>query len=451
MTRLNPIRIRTARVALAALGIVVALSLDLAAQGASEGEAVTRPLWAEIGAQEQPEEPSPPPRGWRFRWDDHPSLLVGRNTRIEFRARFQAHARESEAPLGDTNTVDLARRRVGLHGRIAGVVDFQLEREIGDDDAWRDVYADYRQFTAVRVRAGHFKLPFSLDENTSPTNLDFVFRSRAANQLAGGRDWGVMVHGRPGRSILEYEVGWFNHDGRNARTRNPARVSGDGTMAGRLTLQPFRSVRRSTFRELQAAIAWTRSDVPEGFTGIRGQTSLDATFYPADVWVRGRRHRTGVEARWLPGPFSVKAEYMRVSTERLEQSVENTDLSPLIATGWYLSGTWVVTGARKAAGLDLPRNSILRGGVGNLELAARIESLAFRSGAQGESASASPRAEVIAGNRDRIATVGVNWYPCRGIKVQANAMREVIADAEAAPLPSKPTFWSAALRLQLSI
>jgi hypothetical protein len=39
-------------------------------------------------------------------------------------------------------------------------------------------------------------LPSSLDENTSPTNLDFVYRSLAANQLPPGRDRGVMVHGR---------------------------------------------------------------------------------------------------------------------------------------------------------------------------------------------------------------------------------------------------------------
>lgn len=438
------------------VGLVVFLSSPLAAQESpAEVPPTLSPLTASpltaLSVQEQPKEPENPPRGWRFRWDDHPSLRFGRDTRIDFRARFQVHLRDSDAPIGDLETVDLARRRIGVDGRIAGVLDFQIEREIADDVPWRDVYADYRQFTAIRVQAGQFKLPFSLDENTSPTDLDFVYRSRAATQLAPGRDWGVMAHGRVAHSMLGYELGWFDHDGRNARTNNPERVYGDGTIAGRVSVQPFRPNKESPVRDLQVAIAFTGSDVPEGFAAIRGRTALDASFFPADVWVRGRRQRTGLEARWQPGPFSVKAEYMRVSTERREQSIESTDLSPLIATGWYVSGTWVATGENKANGLDRPRQSILRGGVGVIELAARIEALAFRSGASGEPPSTSPRADVIAGNRDRVATFGVNWYPCRGLKLQANVIREAIANAAEGPLPSKPAFWSTVVRFQFSI
>ena len=66
---------------------------------------------------------------------------------------------------------------------------------------------DFRQWTVFRVQVGHFQHPFSLDENTSPVDLDFAYRSRAAAQLAPGRDWGVMVHGRLLRSIIGYEAG----------------------------------------------------------------------------------------------------------------------------------------------------------------------------------------------------------------------------------------------------
>jgi hypothetical protein len=49
---------------------------------------------------------------------------------------------------------------------------------------------------AIRVRAGRFKVPFSLEETTGVKHLDFVDRSLAATQLAPGRDVGVMAHGR---------------------------------------------------------------------------------------------------------------------------------------------------------------------------------------------------------------------------------------------------------------
>jgi phosphate-selective porin OprO/OprP len=386
-----------------------------------------------------------------FRWDDHPSIHLGKGTHIDFRARFQEDIRKSDALLTDEDpTFDIARRRVGVEGEIRNVVEFQVERELVSGDGWRDVFVNYKQFDGVQVQAGKFKLPFSLDENTSATNLDFIYRSRAATLLAPGRDRGVQVHGRVARRVLRYELGVFEHDGRNARTNNPDRVSAGRTIAGRLRAEPFR---RSTSlaRELSAGLAFTAGDVPEGFPGVRGRTALDAPFFRPEFYVNGHRRRVGVEGQWRPGPFSLKSEYIRVTDERLAQSVEDTALSRLAATGWYASGTWALTGEKKASGLDRPRRPLLRGGAGAIELAARVEKLAFGSEASGEAASSSPRADVILGNADRALTFGASWYLNRWIKVQGNIMRESLDDPAQGPLPSQRTFWSRVLRLQLTI
>src|SRR5690606_20606699 len=114
-------------------------------------------------------------------------------------------------------------------------------------------------------------------------------------------------------------------------------------------------------------------DVPEGQPGLRGRTVFDERFYRPDVFVRGARRRLGLEGQWRPGPFSVKAELIRLTQERSGQSVEDTDLSALIGRGWYVSGTWAVTGERKADGLDNPRRPLFRGGPGAVELAVRVE------------------------------------------------------------------------------
>src|SRR5262249_47476999 len=147
-----------------------------------------------------------------------------------------------------------------------------------DTDPWRDVFANYHQFDFVQVQGGKFKLPFSLDENTSPANLDFVFRSLAANHLAPGRDNGVMVHGRLVKRMVRYELGIFDHDGHNGRTHNLERVYGGQSTAGRVTVQPFRGT-KSAADDLQVGLAFTSSEVPLGFTSLRGQTFLDATFF----------------------------------------------------------------------------------------------------------------------------------------------------------------------------
>ena len=134
----------------------------------------------------------------RLTWDNRPSLRFGEFARIDFRVRLQADARQSSVPLEPGESMfSWARKRVGVDGEFGRVFSFQIERELADaDDPWRDVFIDYGPLDQIHVQAGKFKLPFSLDQNTAASNLDFVYRSRAADQLAPGRDRGVMVHGR---------------------------------------------------------------------------------------------------------------------------------------------------------------------------------------------------------------------------------------------------------------
>ena len=110
--------------------------------------------------------------------------------------RFRRAGNRLRAPANRGRRRD---RRRAWHSRSIG--------ELEGENAWRDVYANYQQFDFVQVQGGKFKLPFSLDENTSPTNLDFVYRSLAARVLAPGRDRGVMVHGRAARSNRPLRAG----------------------------------------------------------------------------------------------------------------------------------------------------------------------------------------------------------------------------------------------------
>ena len=450
------------------IGVVMGLGVARPAVGQdvpppqSAGQAERKEAEEETPATEEAKAKSPSKKAspkqseedWGFRWADHPSLRLGPGTRVDFRLRLQGNLQGSEAsPLddGDRSGTDVARRRIGIDGEILNLFDYQVEGEIGDDrDPWRDVYVNYKQYGFAQIQAGKFKVPFSLDENTSPTNLDFVYRSRVADLLAPGRDRGAMVHGRVlQRGVLRYELGAFHEDGNNARTFNTERVHGERTLAGRVLVQPFRST-KSLASDLAIGLAFTTSDLPEGFSDLRGRTELDALFYRPTFLVNGQRRRIGFEARWRPGPFSIKSEYIRLTDERLGQSVEDTDLSPFVAAGWYVSGTWALTGEKKAEGLDTPRRPIFQGGVGAIELAVRVERIRF--GAVDDIlASDAPRAEVILGNSDRVYTMGVNWYANRWIKIQANLVRNTIAFPDQGPMPSQGAFWSRLVRFQFSM
>jgi phosphate-selective porin len=155
-----------------------------------------------------------------------------------------------------------------------------------------------------------------------------------------------------------------------------------------------------------------------------------------------------VDGLWTPGPFSVQAEYNRVSDQRNGQGLGDVDLPDVIAQGWYLSGTWVVTGERKAGGVE-PGHPFPLHGAGAFEVAARIEEMRFGSaGTGGEPPFTNPRAANILPNRDRALTLGGNWYLNRFGRIAFNAVRESIQDPLRSPLPDRTTFWSGTLRLQ---
>jgi phosphate-selective porin OprO/OprP len=388
-----------------------------------------------------------------FRLDDHPSVHFGRGTHLDFRARFSGDVSDSEAPSDDpteTSTVDLGKRRIGVSGEIVNAVEFQIEAELAADDPWRDVYGEYKQFPVARVRGGKFKIPFSLDENTGASRLDFMFRSLAATHLAPGRDIGVMVHGRVLR-LIGYEAGIFSHDGKNARTNNPDKVFGGRTQAARVTVEPLRDV-KNAIGDLSFGVAMTRTDsVPSGISGLRGQTVFNQNFYSGkDYIVNGPRRRLGIEMEFTPGPASIKSEWMRVETERVGESVEDTDLSPIVGEGWYVSGTVAITGEKKS-NVTQPKKPLFQGGFGAIEVGARVESLKFKSGTPGEQGSTSPRADTILGNGDQVTTFGVNWYINRFFKIQANFVREKLDDPSQGPLPSKASFSTKAVRFQFSL
>ena len=421
--------------------IAILLVAAVAGSSAAQEARAQTPAASRAGDSSGPE--------WTFGWEEHPTLRLRNEVRLDFRARFQGDVRGGEstlAPATDIGGFDLARRRIGVAGSVGRDASFQVEYELANNAPWRDVYIDYRLVKAVQVQAGKFKLPFGLDENTSSSQLDFLYRSRAATELAPGRDRGVMAHGRI--HMLRYELGVFAHDGDNARGANSMRAFGNRTTAGRLVYQPFRSS-KSPFEDLQVGAAFTTSDVPAGVSDLSGRTAIGQQFFPKRYFVNGARTRVGLEGRWRPGPLSFQGEYTRLTSERLGQSVEGTDLAPLVGRGWYGSAAWVLTGERKRRGATEPAHPLFDGGAGSIELAARVEELRYSSRGV-DVPSTAPRAETIALSRDRAVTLGVNWAPNRWTRVQFNLIRDAVS-SPVDPSRFPASSWGRVVRFQVSL
>jgi phosphate-selective porin OprO/OprP len=401
--------------------------------------------------------------GLKFKMKDYPSLRFGKALRVDFHAKAQGDFRTfwPERKI-EEGVFDLHRARIGVEGRFLKHFEFEIERELRDtfrrfyedldeagrtDNPWRDVYVNFRYFPDFQIKVGKFKLPFGMDQPQGATKLDFIMRSRIGDLLAPARDKGIMAHGRLFERGLSYQAGYFLQDGENARTSDNEHTGGH-TLAGRVLVRPLRLIPSpAVTKNIELGMAFTSSNVSEGLKGLRGRTLAKETFF-RHMFVNGRRLRVGTEMNWRPGPFSLQGEFIHVQEQRKKQSLLGQDLPDLISRGWYLTGTWAVTGEQKADEIKPRREFLRERGFGALELAARCEQIRFGSSEHPGIPSRGTRAANILGNSDRVWTFGINWYLNRWVKIQANAVRERIEDTARSPIPGRSRFWGRWFRLQ---
>ena len=98
------------------------------------------------------------------------------------------------ATAGDS--FELRRARIGFTGNYNKQIQFEgVANAVGSSTNIIDTaFVNYGYNKQGQVRVGRFKQPFSLEENTSSNNIDFMERSYV-NQIIPGKKLGIMVHG----------------------------------------------------------------------------------------------------------------------------------------------------------------------------------------------------------------------------------------------------------------
>jgi len=413
-------------------------------------------------------------KGFRAEWKAHPSLRFGEVARVDltFRLQEDLHQSYKDAPqLNCPNTAlpepclfQLHRNRIGIQGTFIGnLFEYQVEREfteqeLSDHDLlvgytpksqWKDVYVNFRYWKRAQIQAGKFKIPFSLDELTSVTHNDFVYRSLGAMTIAPARDIGTSVHGAMSKGWLTYDAGVFAHDGDNATSKKIA--GGDQTVAGRLTVAPLRRFDIPGDVNIGSAFTYSKlSDDPYLPNGLRARTSLSQDTFSSSVYVKGYRRRWEADVDWTGGPLSMRSEYFWMNEDRLQQGIAGQDLPAARMQAYYVSGSWVVTGETKKRPVKAD-NELFRGGIGAIEIAARYERLwADSIGADLDVPARTPRAITILPSGDHAFTIGLNWTLNRWIKLQFNGIKQRVEDPGQSPVGDAP-FWSRVMRFQILI
>src|SRR4029450_12229956 len=230
---------------------------------------------------------------------------------------------------------------------------------------------ELRKGRALRVRGGRFKVPFGRERLTSISDLDFARRSIATEALTPGRDTGIELNGRILARGWNYQAGVFQHDGDVSRGGTDA--PGGRTVAARVVSTPFAWASSRALQRVEVGLSAAAGGVPQGLNGLRARTSNDFEAI-APVYVAGTRVRLGADAAFTQGPLSIKGELLAARDERKHQGLRDEDLADVVGRGWSMSAPTFGVGRLKSNG-TAPRTPLWGGGIGAIQLGARIESL----------------------------------------------------------------------------
>lgn len=286
--------------------------------------------------------------GFSFQSRDgqHAISLNGR-LHADYRAFSNDSGSASSANPASADTFDVRRAYLGISGRLYQDWTFQVNADLAAapggvqlDVAW----LNYGAFAPAQVRVGQFKMPFSLEDFTSSSVIDFQERG-LPNALVPNKERGVMLHGAPLAGVT-YGLALSNGQGKNANEPNAA--VDDKDLIGRGTVNLAEVLGRKdavahfgagfTTGKLPAAAA------PSGRTEARGLTF----FTPAAFTGAGSagmqemdRKRTGLEALLAWRQFKLQSEWIRASfsgTSNAGAAFDRDIDASYVGFNWLLSG-----------------------------------------------------------------------------------------------------------------
>jgi phosphate-selective porin OprO/OprP len=217
------------------------------------------------------------------------------NFRLEFGGRLQADFAAAEdgtrtltgSRLGSQFLI--RRARVDVDVMFYKWITAKIQSELTEGVSLKDAYLDLAFMPELRVRAGQFHVPFSLEKLTSDNTIDFIERS-LVNELAPARDRGVKIYGDLMGGIMNYHLGGFNGTGEDTSDNN-----GDKDLAFRLGFPPFRSSNLFWLKGLQFAGNVTRGN-QDSSSSAQGRTigrTINRFTFFAPQTTRGERLRYG--------------------------------------------------------------------------------------------------------------------------------------------------------------
>ena len=249
----------------------------------------------------------------------------------------------------EDNDFDIRRARLFIKGRLFKYFEYKFEAELqgSSSDRLVDAYINFDYFPFLQLQMGQFKEPFSLENLISDKYLPFNERSMAY-YLTPARDIGFMIHGNLLQDSINYGIGIFNGDGRDANRRDQ---KDDKEITGRLVAKPFNLFGPSFLKGLQigGSYSYARLDTSDLSLSIR--TPARTRFFTVKSMAKyhiiqevDNRERFGFELAYTYGPFILMGEY--IASDFSEVLLSNQEQFDFDLKGWYVGLLFMLTGEK---------------------------------------------------------------------------------------------------------
>jgi phosphate-selective porin OprO/OprP len=228
--------------------------------------------------------------------------------------------------------------RFGAKGTIYENVLYAAEVEFeGSETDFKDIYIELTNAPILgNVRVGHFKEPFSIEEQTSSRFITFMNRSLINGAFVPARNFGVMAY-----DIIADDDNWswyagaFRHDSPDNPTARASHLGdeGDWVFTGRVAgLLYYDEPSQGRYLVHVGGAYSKRNDLTVASFASRSELGtqagyLTSTFTGDDDW-----NLFGAEAAIVWGPAHIAAEYV------LAQPGNDEDTGGYVEVGYFLTG-----------------------------------------------------------------------------------------------------------------
>jgi phosphate-selective porin OprO/OprP len=325
------------------------------------------------------------------------------------------------------------RTRFGVEGTIARDFNYRLLLELGGSGTEgptriNDAWIAYTGFAPFTLQVGAFPPPSNMDDGTAPEDLPFLERA-ASSEIT--RSLGA-ADGRLAFAVKSGGKRWMSSVALTSRTVSDAEVF-DSQLAAVARAGFLAATSESYNVHVGASGTYIFAPADQGSSGTPPRHAIRFRDRP-EIRVDGTRlidtaaidaaHASvyGLEfgANWKN--FYLQGEHFWYDVERREP----TTFADPDFNGYYLQGTWIITGESRrynpvTGSFQNPRPKVpfaKEGGFGAWEVAARYSrmNLNFEAGLEGTAAVPGS----VRGGDQQVLTLGVNWYLNPNFKVMVN-------------------------------